>query len=98
MTRIAPRMHPTGRTQSHSVTAEHTLNVRSHTDELVDELRKNSHGTDLACGRKRRLHGGLGLVDLSGIEPLTSSLRKWMRLKSHGSSGWHDGVKAQILL
>jgi hypothetical protein len=38
------------------------------------------------------------LVDLSGIEPLTSSLRKGMRLKSHGGSGWHDGVKGQILL
>ena len=74
------------------------LNVRALTDELADELPKNSHGTGLACGRKRRLHGGLWVVDLSGIEPLTSSLRKGMRLKSHGGSGWHDGVKGQILL
>jgi hypothetical protein len=25
-------------------------NVRQDTDELADELAKNSHGTDLACG------------------------------------------------
>ena len=52
------------------------LNVHKDTDELPDELRKNSHGSDAACGRKRRLHGGLWLVEPSGIEPLTSSLRK----------------------
>jgi hypothetical protein len=91
-------MHPADGAQSHSVTAEHMLNVRPHTDELADELRKNSHGTDLASGRNFRLHGGLWLVDLSGIEPLTSSLRKGMRLKSHGGNEWHDREEGHILL
>lgn len=49
------------------------------TDDLPDELRKNSHGTALASGRKRRLHGGLRLVEPGGIEPPTSSLRKRKR-------------------
>src|SRR4051812_1195700 len=69
------RMQPMTRAQLCLERAEHMLNVRVLTDELADELPKNSHGTDLTCGRKCRLHGGLGLVDLSGIEPLTSSLR-----------------------
>ena len=44
--RIVPRLHPTDRTHLRSVTGEHMLSVRPHTDELADELRKNSHGTD----------------------------------------------------
>ena len=35
---------------AHPVTVEHMLNVHKDTDELPDELAKNSHGTDSACG------------------------------------------------
>jgi hypothetical protein len=48
---------------------------RCRTDELPDECAQNSHGRILASGRKRRFHRHLGLVEPSGIEPLTSSLR-----------------------
>src|SRR5689334_13414243 len=41
---------------------------------------------------------GIGLVDLSGIEPLTSSLRKGMRFWSHGGSERHHRKKCQLLL
>jgi len=68
------------------------------TDELPDELRKNSHGTDVACGRKRRRHGRLWLVEPRGFEPLTSSLRRGMPPTSHGGSRGHEREKRQILL
>ena len=54
---------------------EHSRNVLHLTDELPDELGQNSHGTHLAVRRKCRRHVGLRLVEPSGIEPLTSSLR-----------------------
>src|SRR5215218_4814303 len=63
------------RAEPRSISTEHMLNVHQDTDELADELPKNSHGAYRACRRKRRRHGGFGLVEPGGIEPPTSSLR-----------------------